>query len=131
MKNDLESQTGDLFGSLWSSLSDDQYRDSVDLFTKRAMANQFDLDWLKGKDCLDAGCGSGRYSVALALHGVASVTAVDISDSGLKEASRRAKDFPQISFQQASVLDLPFDDATFDFVWSAGVIHHTLDFDRA
>ena len=131
MKNDLESQTGDLFGSLWSSLNDDQYRDSVDLFTKRAMANQFDLDWLKGKVCLDAGCGSGRYSVALALHGVASVTAVDISDSGLKEASRRAKDFPQISFQQASVLDLPFEDATFDFVWSAGVIHHTLDFDRS
>lgn len=131
MLTDLEKQTGALFGSLWTSLSDEHYRDSVELFTKRAIANQFDLGWLKGKKCLDAGCGSGRYSVALALHGVDSVTAVDVSESGLKEAKRRAIDFPQITFQQASVLDLPFDDATFDFVWSAGVIHHTADFDRA
>lgn len=131
MANDLEKQTGELFGGLWPSLSDQHYRDSVELFTKRAIANQFDLDWLKGKKCLDAGCGSGRYSVALALHGVDSVTAVDVSRSGLEEAKRRAIDFPQISFQQASVLDLPFDDATFDFVWSAGVIHHTANFDLA
>lgn len=131
MLTELEKQTGALFGGLWTSLSDEHYRDSVELFTKRAIANQFDLGWLKGKKCLDAGCGSGRYSVALALHGVDSVTAVDVSESGLKEAKRRAIDFPQITFQQASVLDLPFDDATFDFVWSAGVIHHTADFDRA
>lgn len=131
MLTNLEKQTGALFGSLWTSLSDEHYRDSVELFTKRAIANQFDLGWLKGKKCLDAGCGSGRYSVALALHGVDSVTAIDVSESGLKEAKRRAIDFPQISFQQASVLDMPFDDATFDFVWSAGVIHHTADFDRA
>lgn len=131
MLTNLEKQTGALFGSLWTSLSDEHYRDSVELFTKRAIVNQFDLGWLKGKKCLDAGCGSGRYSVALALHGASSITAIDVSESGLKEATRRAIDFPQITFQQASVLDLPFDDATFDFVWSAGVIHHTADFDRA
>lgn len=131
MKNNNERKTGELFGNLWTSLSDDQWTDSVKLFTKRAIANQFDLKWLKDKKCLDAGCGSGRYSVALALHGASSITAIDISESGLKEAKRRAAEFSQISFQQASVLDLPFDDATFDFVWSAGVIHHTVDFDKA
>lgn len=127
----LEEETGKLFGGLWTSLNDQQYRDSVELFTKRAVANNFDLSWLKGKKCLDAGCGSGRYSVAIALHGAASVTAVDVSDSGLVEASLRAAEFPAIRFQKASVLDLPFADDTFDFVWSAGVIHHTSDFDRA
>lgn len=127
----LERETGALFGPLWAGLSDEQYRASVELFVKRAQANDFDLDWLKGKTCLDAGCGSGRYSVAMALHGAGAITAVDVSDSGLAEARRRARDFPQISFQQASVLQLPFADASFDFVWSAGVIHHTADFDRA
>ncbi len=131
MTSTLEEETGKLFGGLWSSLNDQQYRESVELFTKRAAANNFDLGWLKGKKCLDAGCGSGRYSVALTLHGAASVTAVDVSDSGLAEASRRASDFPTISFQKASVLDLPFEDNTFDFVWSAGVIHHTSNFDKA
>lgn len=93
MLTDLEKQTGVLFGSLWTSLSDEHYKDSVELFTKRAVANQFDLGWLKGKKCLDAGCGSGRYSVALALHGANSITAIDVSESGLKEATRRAIDF--------------------------------------
>lgn len=127
----LEEETGKLFGGLWVSLNDQQYRDSVELFTKRAVANNFDLSWLKGKKCLDAGCGSGRYSVALALHGAASVISVDVSDSGLAEASIRASEFPSIEFQKASVLNLPFADNTFDFVWSAGVIHHTSDFDKA
>ncbi len=127
----VEKETGALFGSLWTSLSDEQYRDSVELFTKRAVANHFDLEWLKSKKCLDAGCGSGRYSVALAIHGAGSVTAVDVSEAGLAEASRRAAEFSQITFKQASVLDLPFEDCTFDFAWSAGVIHHTSDFDKA
>jgi ubiquinone/menaquinone biosynthesis C-methylase UbiE len=131
MISDLEETTGVLFGSLWTTLSDKQYRESVELFTKRAIANNFDLEWLKNKKCLDAGCGSGRYSVAMALHGAAWITAVDVSETGLLEARRRATEFPQIKFQQGSVLELPFEDETFDFVWSAGVIHHTADFDKA
>lgn len=131
MFKEIENQTGNLFGKLWGDLSDEQYRVSVELFTKRALENKFDVQWLKGKKCLDAGCGSGRYSVAMALHGASSITAIDISESGLKEASTRAAGFPQISFKQASVLDLPFEDASFDFVWSAGVIHHAGDFDKA
>ena len=43
---EIEAQTGSLFGGLWSSLNDEQYQDSVELFAKRAKANNFDLDWL-------------------------------------------------------------------------------------
>jgi ubiquinone/menaquinone biosynthesis C-methylase UbiE len=122
--------TGDLFGPLWTKLTDEQYRQSVDLFTKRALANGFDLEWLKGKSVLDAGCGSGRYSVALAMHGAAEIQAIDVSQTGLEEARRRAVEFPQIDFKQASVLDIPFPDNQFDLVWCAGVIHHTTDFQK-
>ncbi len=131
MISNFEEKTGALFGGLWATLTDEQYRDSVELFTKRAVANNFDLEWLNGKKCLDAGCGSARSSVALAMHGADSIIAVDVSQTGLVEASRRAAEFSQITFKQASVLGLPFEDSTFDFVWCAGVIHHTSDFDVA
>ena len=130
MQNQIENTTGSLFGELWKDLSSEQFRDSVELFTKRAIANNFDLDWLKGKTCLDAGCGSGRYSVALAIHGAAKITAVDVSSTGLETARNNAKEFNQIQFQQASVLNLPFPDQSFDLVWCAGVLHHTDNFDK-
>ena len=118
MQNQIENTTGSLFGELWKDLSSEQFRDSVELFTKSAIANNFDLDWLKGKTCLDAGCGSGRYSVALAIHGAAKITAVDVSSTGLETARNNAKEFNQIQFQQASVLNLPFPDQSFDLVLS-------------
>jgi len=127
----IENQTGKLFGSLWGNLNDDQYKESVALFTKRAVANKFNLAWLKNKKCLDAGCGSGRYSVAMAIHGARQIIALDISKTGINEAKRRTSKFRQITFRKASVLQLPFRNKSFDFVWSAGVIHHTQDFDRA
>ena len=130
MRNHIENTTGALFGSLWKDLSSDQFKESVELFTKRAQANNFDLEWLQGKTCLDAGCGSGRYSVALALHGAREITAVDVSSSGLETAKENAKEFDQIQFQQASVLDLPFPNESFDLVWCAGVLMITSDFDK-
>jgi SAM-dependent methyltransferase len=120
-----EKTTGELFGSLWEKLDDAQYKESVELFTKRFQANGFDLGWFKGKTCLDAGCGSGRYGVAMALHGAAAVTGCDISDNGLATARERAVSIRNLTFKKGSVLDLPFADAGFDFVCCAGVLHHT------
>jgi ubiquinone/menaquinone biosynthesis C-methylase UbiE len=127
----IENETGELFGTLWPSLSDTQFEESIELWNKRAVANDFDLGFIKGKKCLDAGCGSGRYSIALARNGAESVTAIDISKNGITEAQKRAVGIPQIQFQLASTLNLPFQESEFDFVLSAGVIHHTPDFDGA
>ena len=121
---DPERETGKLFGSLWGRLTDEQYRESVNLFRSRFEINGFNLDWFKGKNCLDAGTGSGRYAVAMAMHG-ARVTACDISDAGLEIARVRSEGVPNLTFKPGSVLDLPFPDATFDFVCCAGVLHHT------
>jgi 2-polyprenyl-3-methyl-5-hydroxy-6-metoxy-1,4-benzoquinol methylase len=103
----IEKETGALFGSLWHRLTDEQYRQSVQLFTKRFVANGFDLEWFRGKKCLDAGCCSGRYAVAMALHGAAHVTECDISESGLDTAQQRTAEFSDIRFEQGSVIDLP------------------------
>lgn len=124
-----EKQTGELFGPLWGRLSDDEYRQSVELFANRFAANGFDLSWFRGKTCLDAGTGSGRYAVAMALQG-ANVVGCDISVSGIETARQRAKDVDNVAFQHGSVLDLPFADQSFDFVCCAGVLHHTPSISR-
>jgi len=124
LKSDVERETGELFGALWSKLTDDQYRDSVNLFRARFEINGFDLGWFRGKQCLDAGTGSGRYAVAMAMHG-ARVTACDISESGLEVARHRSEGVPNLNYMFGSVLDLPFANASFDFVCCAGVLHHT------
>jgi ubiquinone/menaquinone biosynthesis C-methylase UbiE len=129
MTKTVEEQTGKLFGSLWHRLTDEQYRQSVELFTKRFNANGFDLSWFAGKRCLDAGTGSGRYAVAMAMHG-ADVIGCDISEAGLMTAKERAAGIPNLRFQKGSVLDLPFENASFDFVCSAGVLHHTPSIER-
>jgi 2-polyprenyl-3-methyl-5-hydroxy-6-metoxy-1,4-benzoquinol methylase len=84
-------------------------------------------DWFSGKRALDAGCGSGRFSWALASLG-ASVTAVDQSPAGVAHTRRACAEFgDRVSVRQHDLtqpLDLP---AEFDLVWSYGVLHHTGD----
>lgn len=123
----VESEVADLYGDLWPGYDDALYEESVALFAKRFAANGFDLEWFRGKTCLDAGCGGGRYSIAMGRLGAAKVVGVDISSTGIADARRRAAGMPNVSFQEASVLDLPFPDASFDFVCSSGVLHHTLN----
>jgi len=75
---------------------------------------------------LDAGCGTGVCTLALAER-ANEVLAVDISPQSLKTATQLAHKMGKnnIEFKQASVLDLPFASESFDLVYSWGVIHHT------
>ena len=123
-------QTGKLFGDLWHRYDEKLFRESVELFAMRFQANGFDLDWFQGNRCLDAGCGGGRYSMAMGILGAEQVIGADISSSGLDDARRRAATIPNVEFREGSVLDLPFEDASFDFVCCSGVLHHTSDAKR-
>ena len=124
-EKEVTASTGALFGALWKPYDDEIFEQSVGLFRKRFEANGFDLGWLKGKKCLDVGCGGGRYCVAMAREGAGEVVGVDVGAEGLEDARRRARDYPQVSFQYGSALELPFGDGEFDFVLSSGVLHHT------
>ncbi len=125
----VAAETGALFGDLWPALDARLYQESVDLFDKRCAANGFDPSFFKGKRCLDAGCGGGRNSIAMASHG-ANVTGIDLSARGIEDARTRVPPGLTVEFRQGSVLALPYDDATFDFVWCGGVLHHTADFHK-
>jgi SAM-dependent methyltransferase len=79
-----------------------------------------------GKDILDAGCGTGEYSCWFASRG-ARVTGIDLSDGSLKEAKEYAEaaGLKSVRFEKRSVLQTGFPDASFDFVYCTGVLHHT------
>ena len=128
----IEYQTGRLFGDLWHHYDDQLFKQSVDLFSTRWRANGEPADFFQGKRCLDAGCGGGRFSFAMALMGAASVVGVDVSAEGIADANRRrdAMGADPVSFRQSSLLELPFEDGAFDFVCCSGVLHHTLSIER-
>jgi 2-polyprenyl-3-methyl-5-hydroxy-6-metoxy-1,4-benzoquinol methylase len=81
---------------------------------------------------LDAGCGTGVCSLALAER-ARRVLAFDLSGGSLRTAHRLAEGAgaKRVAFAQGSLLQLPFRDAAFDLVWSWGVVHHTADPVRA
>ena len=78
---------------------------------------------------LDAGCGTGNYSAALAEH-VGRITAVDLSAEMLAVARAKLADAAaagRVAFREASIEALPFADASFDAVMFNQVLHHLED----
>jgi ubiquinone/menaquinone biosynthesis C-methylase UbiE len=85
---------------------------------------------LAGKDVLEIGCGTGVHTRLLAEAG-ARVTAVDLTPTAVELTTRRlAQAGLDADVLEADAESLPFPDASFDFVWSWGVIHHSSDTSR-
>jgi len=82
-------------------------------------------EFFRGKKVLDGGCGTGRHSYYAAKFG-ADVTAVDLSDA-IDVAHQNTRDVGQVRTVQADLYNLPFPEASFDFVYSIGVLHHLPD----
>lgn len=82
---------------------------------------------VKGKEILDAGCGTGIFSIIFANNGAAKVVGIDISPGSLATA-RSLKDkfnLENVEIRKEDMLDLPFEDESFDIVWAWGTVHHT------
>jgi SAM-dependent methyltransferase len=78
-------------------------------------------DALKGKVCLDAGCGNGRYTYAMQKLGAAKVDSFDISPEAVAKCQ-------QIN-PSARVVDIASlePDPSFDFVLCWGVLNHVAE----
>lgn len=127
----LERATGAIFEKLWSPYGEERFRESVDLFRRRLDRVGFDASFFAGKRVLDAGCGGGRNTIAMACLGAKEAIGIDIGAEGVADARRRAAELDNARFEVASILDIPFEDHSFDLVWCAGVLMITADEDRA
>ena len=113
-----------------------RYRDSRHLHFRQELVEQWlqdvqlPRDYFKGKLVLDAGCGSGRWTYAMALLG-ATVVAVDFTEGGVQVTHQATAERENVAVIQASIARLPFKHERFDFVVSWGVLHHTPDTKQA
>jgi ubiquinone/menaquinone biosynthesis C-methylase UbiE len=79
---------------------------------------------------LDAGCGSGKYSIPLQKRGF-DVIGVDVSPGALELAAKGSECRKQdIKFLAADICHLPFPDASFDVIWCYGVLQHLMSEER-
>lgn len=84
-----------------------------------------DFDFLKDKDVLEIGIGNGSHAQLLAKYSK-SFMGIDITDYSVKSVSERMKIFGlKANIFQMDAEHLDFNDNSFDFVWSWGVIHHS------
>lgn len=123
--------TREYFGVLDSRVFDQRVLRLTAGADGRPFARFVDYPALAGKDVLEVGCGSG-FAAQLFAEAAARVTAVDLTPWAVETTRRRLTAFGlEGDVREADGEDLPFGDASFDLVFSWGVIHHSTHMDRA
>ncbi len=115
----------------WDS---DYYHPIALHYYDRAVKNMLKLmEVPAGATVLDGGCGPGVHSIRVARAGY-KVQAIDISETMLTQAKQRVANAglsDSVAFQQEDLTKLSFPNASFDYVFSWGVIIHIPTIERA
>jgi len=85
---------------------------------------------LEGRVVLEAGVGTGKTLSAVLEESPERVFAFDFSSEALKQCRQSFKDFSNVVFLKADVLDLPFEDGFFDVAVVYYVLDNLLEVDR-
>jgi SAM-dependent methyltransferase len=110
------------FGYEWNAFDD--VREEDDSFAA-IYFRDLDLEGLRGKIGLDAGCGKGRFTRILARYLEVEV-ALDGS-SATDAAVRNLADIEGATVVRSDLRNAPFAAESFDFISSLGVLHHLDD----
>ncbi len=126
----LDRRTVDGFGAEWSRFDQTQLSDRE---LDRQFNEYFDIfPWpslpprARG---FDAGCGSGRWARRVAPR-VGHLHCIDASPEAAAVARANLAAHENSSVEVASIAALPFEDASMDFGYSLGVLHHLPDPER-
>lgn len=98
------------------------FRDYFDIFPKKFLTKE-----ARG---IDVGCGSGRWAMAVAPK-IQQLVCVDASSEALDVAATNLSQHPNVTLTVGNALNLPFDELSFDFAYSLGVLHHLADTNKA
>ncbi|THD37769.1 MAG: class I SAM-dependent methyltransferase [Sphingomonas sp.] len=128
MSYDWKSKApGEPFSDPWFDDIDRRFLFGARLFSPadNPFVELMDLGTLAGKRVLEIGCGMGMHSEMLLKAG-AKLTSIDISPTSAMATTKRLalRGLPG-DVRQMDAEKLEFPDATFDLVWSWGVIHHS------
>ncbi len=90
-----------------------------------------DYKGLAEKDVLEIGMGSGSHAQLLAVH-ANTYTGIDITEYSVKSTSKRMQSMglKNSTIMQMDAEALQFENESFDFIWSWGVIHHSANTER-
>jgi len=118
----LRAKTRRSFGYQWTEFGEmtDQFRDDFLNYI-----HPVPPEFFAGKRGLDAGCGFGRHMYYAARFG-ARMVGLDFSRA-IERARDVTKGLPAVRLIQGDILQPPFAPQSFDFVYSLGVLHHTVD----
>ncbi len=89
----------------------------------------YDSVWNKNSTVLEVGCGVGAQTSIISLKNPETqFVSVDLSESSLAKAKESINTLgvENVTFRQADVYDLPFDDGSFDHVFVCFVLEHLI-----
>lgn len=124
-----DDEIGFSFGENWRKFLDRVDEDRL-RYAEESLRSSFGGHRLEGRSFIDAGCGSGVFSLAAHRLGTRELMSVDIDPNSVECAEflrERAGSPESWSVRQGSLLDTEFVAGlgTADMVYSWGVLHHT------
>lgn len=128
--NNVDPDVARGFGEEWSTFRQDE--DHLSAQQRREIFDDYFriFPWAMlppgGGTGIDVGCGTGRWSMLVAPR-VAHLHLLDASTQALAVARENLKSVANVSFHAASVAAIPVPDASLDFAYSLGVLHHVPD----
>ncbi len=132
MKN-VHERTLDSFGREWSRFTqlDSDFTDIDRQSVFDSYFRTFPWDELPANAFgVDIGCGSGRWAVLVAPR-VGRLLAIDPSSAALQTAKKNLNSFPNVTVLPGEADDIPADNASLDFAYCLGVLHHVPDTAKA
>ena len=119
----LSARTQESFGYEWEHFDDmlPEYDDVA-----RSYFSLVPPETFAGAVVLDAGCGMGRWARYVGEQGVGRLYALDFSRA-IDRAAETLSGREETHCVQADLRHLPFRPATFDVIYSLGVLHHLPD----